>query len=110
LVLLPRGSGDVRQDYDLATKARRAFPNDPEVAKALGKIQYQRGEFSAALPLFQEALRSLTNDAALHFYQGMTQLKLGRKDQARRSLQRASELGLPPDLASEATRTLLELR
>lgn len=110
LVVLPGGSGNDLQDYEFANKARKAFPDDAQVSKALGRAMYKRGDYAAANALLQQSLRALSDDAEAHYYLGMSSYKLGRQQQARLDLQRASELGLEGDLAIEATRILLEAK
>ena len=59
VVVLPDWSGNDRQDYEFASKAHKAFPDDAHVAKALGRAMYHRGEYAAATPLLQQAIRAL---------------------------------------------------
>ena len=108
LVTLPEDAGNGPQSYEWAMKARKAFPSDPQVAKALGRSLYQRGEFAAASTLLQEAIRSLADDAEAHYYLGMVRYKLGNQQQARLDLQRASSLGLQGQPALDAMRVLAE--
>jgi tetratricopeptide (TPR) repeat protein len=106
LVVLPEVPGREQEDYELALRARKAFPGDPEVAKALGRASYKRKDDATASRLLQEAVKSLPEDAEAHFYLGMAAYRLNNKAQARRELQRASQLGLQGDLALEASRVL----
>lgn len=106
-ILYSTSPDEGQRALELATKAREAFPSDPNVAKALGMIVARQGNHSRAATLLQESARVLVADAEVMYYLGMSQRQL--KDQsaaATRSLQRALELGLPEKLAAEARRAL----
>jgi tetratricopeptide (TPR) repeat protein len=110
LVTLPDDSAMDSKAYDWALKARKTFPGDAEVAKAVGRFMYKRGEFAAASTPLQEAVRTLTDDAEAHYYLGMARYKLGNQQQARLDLQRASALGLQGQPALDVMRVLGEAR
>ena len=106
-----RNPGDDQKAYDLAVKSRDAYPSDPEVAKALGIISYRRGEFQRAASLLMQAANARPNDADSLFYLGMSQAKLKKNTEAKRSLQKAVDSGLlKADRATEAKKTLAELK
>ena len=46
---------DKNKAYEMAIKARQAFPEDPEVAKILGILSYERKDFARAAQLLREA-------------------------------------------------------
>ena len=96
--------------YDLAVKARKALPDDPELARTLGEIFYQRKDFSRALQLLQESGRKNPLDATGLYYLGMSQLQLKQKPQATDALERALATGLREPFASDAWRSLAELK
>jgi tetratricopeptide (TPR) repeat protein len=100
-----KSNEDVARGAELATKAREAFPNDPEVAKALGILVGRQGNHGRAVSLLQESARTLTKDGEVMFHLGMAQKELKQPDSAK-SLQRALELGLPDNLTTEARRAL----
>src|SRR4029077_13704506 len=58
--------------YDFAVKARRALPDDPELARILGQITFQKKEYSRALQLLQESGRKNPLDAAGLCYLGVS--------------------------------------
>lgn len=96
---------DDQKAVELATKAREAFPDDAQLAKAFGMIVLRQQNYTRAISLLQESSRRLTNDAELFYYLGLAQQHA--KDAASvQSLQRALELGLRTELASEARRVL----
>lgn len=91
---------------EIATQARAAFPDDPVVAKAAGIINFRQGNYDRALPLLQDGARRLPADAEVMYYLGMAQYHLKNSGESVRSLERALQLGLSPDLAGEAKRIL----
>jgi tetratricopeptide (TPR) repeat protein len=90
---------------DLVSKAREAFPGDPEVAKAAGIIAYRQGDYRRAANILGESATQRADDGEGIFYLGMAQHQLKDKSSAK-TLQRALGLNLKPDLAAEARRTL----
>jgi len=103
----PAGNQRVLQ---LALQARESFPNDPEVAKALGIITYRQGDYARAAGLLKESAAKLTGDATLMYYLGMAQYRNNEPADSRHSLQKALDLNLNNSLADEARRTLAVLK
>jgi tetratricopeptide (TPR) repeat protein len=110
VILLSTKKGDTKRAFDLALKARTAFPGDPELAKAYGIIRYRQDDFPRALGMLQESAPSQQEDADLMYYLGMTQFRLNDSAGAKQSLQRALELNARSELATEARRILVELK
>jgi Flp pilus assembly protein TadD len=109
VILFSQNPGDTQKAADFVTKAREAFPDDAELAKAYGIVVYRQGNFARAAGLLKESLAKLPDDADAVFYLGMAQARL--KDAAgKKSLQRALEMSLKPELAAEARKTLSELK
>jgi tetratricopeptide (TPR) repeat protein len=98
---------DEKKAYEIASKAREAFPNDSEVAKAFGIILYQQKNYTRAATLLQESARSRPDDAEVMYYLGMSQRQLKDQAASTRALQRALDLGLSGSLATEARKSLL---
>jgi uncharacterized protein HemY len=96
--------------YDFAVKARKALPDDPELARTLGQISFQKKEYDRAVQLLQESGRKNPLDAAGLYYLGMSHLELKQKPQAKQDLERALAAGLREPLASEAKRLLAEAK
>jgi tetratricopeptide (TPR) repeat protein len=96
--------------YDFAVKARRALPDDPELARILGQINFQKKEYGVALQLLQESGRKNPLDAAGLYYLGVSHLELKQKPQATQDLERALAAGLQEPFASEAKRLLAEAK
>lgn len=101
--------GNDAKIYDSAVQAREAYPNDPELAQALGILTYRKGDFNRAITLLKESVTRLGEDAWRNYYLGMAQYRLKDKA-ARTNLQRALELGLKSEAAIEAQKALAELK
>ncbi len=99
-----------KKALELAVKARTAFPDDLALTKALGIILYRENEFSRALTALREGSTKNKDDAEFAYYLGMTQLKLNDRVAAKQSLERAVGLKLDSNLATEARKTLAELK
>ena len=95
--------------YDLAMKARKALPDDPEVARILAELSYQRKEFAYAVQLLRQSSEKKPLDAKSLYYLGMSHLKANDKEESREALQEALAAGLSNSLASEAKSALAEL-
>lgn len=99
-------AGFDQKTYDWALQARTAYPADHELAKALGILTYRKGDYARALALLKESLAPRGDDAELWFYLGLAQSQLGKAVDSKASLQRALDLNLRSDLATEARKTL----
>jgi Flp pilus assembly protein TadD len=95
--------------YDLAMKARKALPDDPELAELLGRLSYEKKEYPRAIQLLQETARKRPLDADSLFYLGMSQLQAKQKTEARGVLSQALAGGLQEPFATEAKRALAGL-
>jgi Flp pilus assembly protein TadD len=96
--------------YDLATKARKALPDDPQLSELLGRLSYEKREYPRAIQLLKESARKRPLDAKSLFYLGMSQLQASQKSDARGALNQALAGGLQEPLASEAKRALADLQ
>ena len=96
--------------YDLATKARKTLPDDPELAALLGRLSYEKKEYPRAVQLFQESARKRPLDANSLFYLGMSQLQARQTAEARGALNQALAGGLQEPLAAEAKQALAGLQ
>ena len=93
----------------MALKAHSTFPEDPDVAEALGIVDYRRGDFPGAIRVLQDSLRRRSGDAETHFYLGMSQYKNKDGANAKKELSRALEGKLAGAEADEAKKVLDEL-
>ncbi len=96
--------------YDLATKARKTLPDDPELSELLGRLSYEKKEYPRAIQLLQESARKKPLDANSLFYLGMSQLQARQKAEAQGVLNQALVAGLQEPLATEAKRALANLQ
>jgi tetratricopeptide (TPR) repeat protein len=64
----------------------------PQFKDTLGWVNYRRGEFKEALPLLEDAARSLPDAALIRYHLGMTYLSVGDQAKATEHLQRGLEL------------------
>jgi tetratricopeptide (TPR) repeat protein len=96
--------------YDLATKARKTLPDDPELSQLLGRLSYQKKEYPRAVQLLQESARKRPLDADSLFCLGMSQLQTRQKAEAQGILNHALVAGLQDPLAAEAKRALADLQ
>ena len=95
--------------YELASKARRTLVNDPDLAKTLGTLSFQRKEYARAVQFLQESDAKKPLEGESLFMLGMAHLKLGHKADARKVLDRAVAAGIPDDLAKQAKDAMVEL-
>jgi len=95
--------------YNLAVKARKALPDDPELAQILAEASYQKKEFTYAIQLLQQSAEKRPLEAKYLYYLGMSHLKAKDKLQSREALDKALASGLPDPLAADARRAITEL-
>lgn len=96
--------------YDLAAKARKALPDDAELAELLGRLSYEEKEYQRAIQLLQECARKKALNVDSLFYLGMSQLQIRQTSEARGVLNQALTDGLQEPLASEARHALADLQ
>jgi Flp pilus assembly protein TadD len=101
-------STDLARVYDLAQKARQAYPDDAEVAKALGILSYRRNLYPRAVDLLTEVAGKREDDAETLYYLGEARHQLKQWNECKTALDQAVALKLPDKLAGEAKRTLGE--
>lgn len=94
---------------DLAARARKTMPDDPDLQRVLGAISYLRKEYPRAIQLLQQSGSRKPLDPKSLYYLGMAQASANHKVDARSTLNRAIESGLAEPMAGEAKRALTEL-
>lgn len=109
-ILYAQNLTDPDKAYPVAVKARAAFPDDAQVAKALALILFQRGDYPRAADLFNGISSSTSADAELFYCLGISEFHLKNYVQSRTSLQRALSLNLTGPQATDARETLAELK
>jgi len=107
--LYAQDSSTVAAGYDLAAKARKTLPDDPQLTELLGRLSYEKKEYPRAVQLLQESARKRALGADSLFYLGMSQLQAKQKIEARGALNQALTDGLHEPFATEAKRALADL-
>ena len=92
--------------YDLAMKARKALPDDADLARTLAELSFKRNEFSYAVQLFQESGSKQSLPARDLYYLGVAQLQTKQESKGRETLERALAAGLQDPFAQEAKQRL----
>jgi tetratricopeptide (TPR) repeat protein len=67
----------------------------PQFKDTLGWVMYLQGDYKAAVPLLEDAARSISNRAMVHYHLGMTYMAAGEADKASDQLRLA--LNQSPD-------------
>lgn len=109
-ILYSRDAARANQAYALAVKARTVYPNDPALAKAVGVIIFQQGDFSRAVGLLKDCAAKSPDDAEIFYYLGAAQFKANQRTAAKSSLQQAVALKLAAPLADAAGKMLAEIK
>ena len=109
-ILLVAMFGDSDEAHTHATKAREAYPDDPDVAKALGIIMHSRNEPARSAQLLNEAARKITKDPEVFYYLGLSLLELNRKGEAALALEKSLELNDKTPYAIKALQALTQAR
>ena len=100
---------NMNKGYELANKARRSLGDDPDLARTLGVLTFQRKEYARAVQFFQESEAKKPLEGKSLFMLGMAHLQLGHKAEAKTILGRALSAGVPDDLAQQAKDAIVEL-
>ena len=97
------------QAYELGLKARKALPDDPELAQIFAEVSYQRKDYAYArqLLLSSATVRPLTPKYL--YILGMSHLQLKQKAETREVLGRALAGGLSDAQSAEVKRVLADL-
>src|SRR5262249_2632259 len=99
---------DAPKAYDVAVKARQAYPDDAEVAKVLGILTYRRELYPRSAELLKEAAMKRKDDPELLYYLGAAHHQLKQWGECRAILERATSLNLPAALANKARQALAD--
>jgi uncharacterized protein HemY len=99
---------DLAKAYDLAMKARKVLIDDPELARTLAELSFERKEFPYAIQLFQESAGKQPLSPKDLYCLGMAQLQTKQDAKGRETLERALAAGLPNPLADEVKKRLGE--
>jgi tetratricopeptide (TPR) repeat protein len=107
-VLYGQRSTDDPKTYELVTKARQAYPDDPDIAKILGILNYRRDYYPQSAELLTEAAAKRKDDPEVLYYLGETHRQLKQWNECKGALERSLTLNLSPTLADKAKRALAD--
>jgi tetratricopeptide (TPR) repeat protein len=98
---------------EYAKAARKQAPDDPDVARSLGRLAYQNGDRSWSVSLLQEAMRKQQASPDLLFDFAQASYSVGRITEAQQALRDALALAAKQTLTgfarAEEAREMLEL-
>jgi tetratricopeptide (TPR) repeat protein len=107
-VLYSHLSTDVAKAIELAQRARQAYPDDAEVTKSLGILNYRRDAHLRAAELLKEAASKRKDDPELLYYLGATSVQLKRLSDCKPALESALSMRPPRELADKVRRALAQ--
>jgi tetratricopeptide (TPR) repeat protein len=109
-ILCAENTDNDPQAYQFAAKARAAFPDDLEVAKAFGIILYRQPDYARAETLLKECAVKMSDDAEIYYYLGMAEYNLKETLESKKNLQKALTLNLSDSLAQGAKQVLAAIK
>jgi tetratricopeptide (TPR) repeat protein len=101
LAYLARGIDDSKA-FDITAKARQAYPDDAEIAKTFGILNFKRGLFPQSAELLTQAAGVRRSDADVQLYLGKSYQQLKRWDDCKSAFERALALSLPATAKTDA--------
>ena len=101
---------DLDKAHANASKARELSPRDPAISDTLGRVEWHRGNYSQAQPLFQEAITGLPGHPTVHYHLAMNHYMMGNLDEATAGLEQALSIDAPFPQKSAAEQRLATLR
>ena len=99
---------DLNKAFEITTRARQAYPDDPEITKTLGILNYRRGLYPQAAEQLKAAETNLKDDPELLYYLGDTHYQLKQHKECQEAMEGALKLKLSAQLADEAKRLRTE--
>ena len=97
---------DLSRGYELAVKARKTLPDDPEGARTLAELSFKRQDFSYAVQLLEGSAAKGGLSPKDLYYLGVAQLQTKQDAKGRETLARALAAGLLDPLAKDARQRL----
>ncbi len=86
----------------MAQKAKSLMPDLPSITDTLGWVMYKRGDYNAAIPLFQECTQKTPDSAQYRYHLGVALMASGQNAKGKEQLQTALRLKLSDPDASQA--------
>jgi tetratricopeptide (TPR) repeat protein len=106
---LGKDPAHLEEAVELAERAFRSAARSPAVADTLGWLLYQKGDLERAEALLAQAAAGAPDSAEIRYHLGIVYARRGKKDEARRELERALQTPGFSE-ADEARRALEALR
>jgi len=107
--LLSDRNRDLNEALTLANIAKKSDPEDPSIADTLGWVYYKRGLYPNAVSELTFAAGKLPDNATVRYHLGMSYLKKGDNEKARKELEKALSLDESFEGAEEAKKALAGL-
>ena len=93
----------------MAQKAKSQVPELPAITDILAWVMVKRGNYSGAIPLFEDCVKKAPNVAQYRYHLGMALLGDGQKDRGKAQLQAALQINnLRPDDKEQAQQALAQ--
>src|SRR5208283_697170 len=93
----------------MAQKAKSQVPELPAITDILAWVMYKRGNYSGAIPLFEDCVKKAPNVAQYRYHLGMALLGDGQKDRGKAQIQAALQINnLRPDEKEQAQQALAQ--
>ena len=73
----------------LAQKAKSQMPDVPSISDTLGWVMYKKGNYSGAIPILQDCVKKVPDNAKFHYHLGLALLAAGQKEPGKTQLQAA---------------------
>jgi tetratricopeptide (TPR) repeat protein len=90
----------------LAQQAKQALPDPAPITDTLAWIQYKKGVYASAVPLFEECVKKAPSSPVYHYHLGLALLASGQRGEGRAQLKAALRLNLTGDDAKKAREAL----
>ena len=101
-----RDGGNLDVALGLAQKAKELQPDLVNATDTLGWIQYKKGLYVAAVPLFQDCVAKAPGSAVYQYHLGLALMASGDKEKGKVHLQSALRMKLDGDDADRARQAL----
>jgi tetratricopeptide (TPR) repeat protein len=95
-------SADESKAFDLAARARQAYPDDAELAKTFAILNFNRGLYPQSTELLNQAAVSRGKDGEIQLYLGKSYQQLKKWDDCKSALERALALNLAATSRADA--------
>jgi tetratricopeptide (TPR) repeat protein len=92
-----QGRANLDQAMTFAERARKKYPNNPDISDTLGFIYFQKNLNPEALRIFRQVVEEQPRNATFHLHLAMALLKQGDKQGAREEARKALKNALQPD-------------